>query len=104
MHEQNLYEVDARSVAKALKLHPRTLKRRLIQAHTPWSSLLDDARRQTACEQLRYHDASLRALAEQLGFSDQSAFIRAFKRWTGKTPAQYRRTLAESDRVMVRAS
>jgi AraC-like DNA-binding protein len=101
-HEPNLYEVDARRISKALKLAPRTLKRRLIEANAPWSSLLDEARRQAACDELRSNDTSLRALAERLGFSDQSAFIRAFKRWTGKTPAQYRLMIAEPGRPSAR--
>jgi AraC-like DNA-binding protein len=94
--ESNLCQVDAHHIARVLRLHPRTFKRRLIQANAPWSSLLDETRRQVACDELRHSGASLRAVSERLGFSDQSAFNRAFKRWTGKTPTEYSRAAAGS--------
>lgn len=95
-YEANLCQVDARRMAKILRLHPRTFKRRLIQANAPWSALLDETRRQVACDELCRNGTSLRAVSERLGFSDQSAFNRAFKRWTGQTPAQYSRKFAAS--------
>jgi AraC-like DNA-binding protein len=99
-YETNLCQVDARRMARMLRLHPRTFKRRLIQAKAPWSELLDETRRQLACDELSRSGASLRAVSERLGFSDQSAFNRAFKRWTGQTPAQYnRRFVAPSGRA-----
>jgi AraC-like DNA-binding protein len=103
-HEANLCQVDVRRIAKILRLPPSTFKRRLIQANAPWSALLDETRRQVACDELCRSDASLRAVSERLGFSDQSAFNRAFKRWTGKTPAQYSRSVAESGQGVARSS
>jgi AraC-like DNA-binding protein len=103
-YETNLCQVDARHMARMLRLHPRTFKRRLIQAQAPWSALLDETRRQVACDELCRSGTSLRAVAERLGFSDQSAFNRAFKRWTGQTPAQYSRKFAASGHSRVSAS
>jgi AraC-like DNA-binding protein len=102
-YESNLCQVDARRMAKMLRLHPRTFKRRLIQANAPWSELLDETRRQVACDELCRSGTSLRAVSERLGFSDQSAFNRAFKRWTGQTPAQYSRKAAAEGRASARA-
>ena len=92
--ETDLRNMDAGRVAKMLRLHPRTFRRQLIAANSPWSEILDDTRRRIACDELRRRDVSIRELADRLGFSEPSAFTRAFKRWTGETPARYNRTLA----------
>jgi AraC-like DNA-binding protein len=89
----DLSRIDSRRMAALLKLHPRTLRRQLIRANAPWSSLLDETRCRIACEELRRSDVSIPMLAHRLGFSEPSAFNRAFKRWTGKTPAQYNRAM-----------
>jgi AraC-like DNA-binding protein len=92
--ETDLRNMDAGRVARMLRLHPRTFRRQLIAANSPWSELLDDTRRRIACDELRRRDVSIRDLADRLGFSEPSAFTRAFKRWTGETPAKYSRTLS----------
>jgi AraC-like DNA-binding protein len=90
-YEPDLSQVDPNRIARSLRLYPSVLRRQLLRAHAPWSSLLDEARCRVACEQLRDPETSIRELSERLGFSQQSAFTRAFKRWTGQTPAQYAR-------------
>jgi AraC-like DNA-binding protein len=92
--ESDLRKIDAGRVAKMLRLHPRTFRRQLIAANAPWSEILDETRRRIACEELVRSDMSIREIAERLGFSEPSAFTRAFKRWTGKTPAKYSRAAA----------
>jgi AraC-like DNA-binding protein len=87
-HEAALHRVDARHVAKLLKLNVRSFRRQLVEAKAPWSSLLDEARRKIACDELR-RGVTILELTERLGFSEPSAFNRAFKRWTGTTPARY---------------
>lgn len=68
----------------------RTLRRRLAQEETSFQAILDEVRRQLAERYLR--DSALRTaqVAELLQFSDFSNFRRAFIRWTGMSPAQYR--------------
>jgi AraC-like DNA-binding protein len=100
-HEIDLRGVDAARVARLFKLDARQLRHHLLRANTSWSSLVDEARSQIACDELRRGDASLCQLAERLGFSDQSAFNRAFKRWTGVTPARYGRGARNRQQGMV---
>jgi len=90
-HESDLSQVDARRVATHLKVSVHTLRRRLHAEGLSLAALLDEARCRRACEALRRRDVPIQAISEQLGFSEASAFFRAFKRWTGRTPATFRR-------------
>jgi AraC-like DNA-binding protein len=78
-------------VAKKVGMSPRTLQRRLNDEGMSFGELLDGVRRACAYQLLRDRTHSLAAIAYLLGFSEQSAFTRAFKRWTGMTPIQFRR-------------
>jgi AraC-like DNA-binding protein len=71
-------------------MSPRTLGRRLAEEGTTFSELLDDLRRQLALRYVGTETHGLSEVAFLLGFSDVAAFYRAFKRWTGRTPLQYR--------------
>ena len=83
--------LDLESAAKHLEMSPRVLARRLAEHGTTFSKILDDARREMALSYLQDRSFSLLDIAYLLGFSEQSAFQRAFKRWTGKAPGEYRR-------------
>jgi AraC-like DNA-binding protein len=78
-------------LADALHLSPRTLRRRLADARISFSKLLDEARRDRALLLLRSAELSTKDVAERVGYSDVANFMRAFRRWTGRTPAAYRR-------------
>jgi len=77
-------------VAKALGMSERTLQRRLDSLQVSYSDVLAEVRQELACEYLREPQVSIAEVAFLLGFSDQSAFGRAFKRWTGATPRAWR--------------
>lgn len=78
-------------VARELGMSGRTLQRRLSEEDTSFQSLVDDARRRLAVRLLRRgEDVSLSEVTFMTGFADQSAFTRAFKRWTGTTPGRFR--------------
>ncbi len=78
-------------VAKQLATSPRTLQRKLKAHGVRYSELLDSMREGTAKGYLSDAQISITEAAYLLGFSEQSAFSRAFKRWTGMSPIEYRR-------------
>jgi AraC-like DNA-binding protein len=79
-------------VAARLKLPSRTLKRKLAAAGTGFLTLLDEARLDRAARLLQADARTVDEIAITLGYSDTANFTRAFRRWTGTTPAAYRRS------------
>jgi AraC-like DNA-binding protein len=77
------------SIARHLGTSERTLQRRLVVAGTSFRAVVDDARRTLALQLVAQRTPS-RAIAERLGFAELRSFQRAFRRWTGVTPSQYR--------------
>lgn len=77
-------------VASALGASSRTLQRRLADKGYSFQDLVDLARRELAEQLLRETQYSLAEIAFLTGFSEQSGFTRAFKRWAGQTPRSYR--------------
>ncbi len=78
-------------VAKKLAMSTRTLKRKLAGQKLTFSELIDEQRHVRAIDLLRASDRTLDDIAEALGYSSAANFTRAFRRWTGRTPAQHRR-------------
>lgn len=81
-------------MARELHVSVRTLQRRLDVRSLTWQQLLDRTREQLARQYLADRSLTLGDIALLLGFSEQSAFNRAFRRWTGQTPARMRRALS----------
>ncbi|GAB3271474.1 AraC family transcriptional regulator [Parahaliea aestuarii] len=79
-----------RQIADAMHLSNRTLQRKLKEEGTSFMDLLQDTRLQLARKYLRSPGRSVVETAYLLGFSEPSTFSRAFKRWTGQAPADYR--------------
>lgn len=77
-------------VAKRVGMSRRTLARRMSELETTFQRFVDDTRHQVAATYLLETQHSLAEIAFLLGFSEQSAFQRAFKRWTGTTPREFR--------------
>ncbi len=77
---------------RALQVPPRTLQRRLATAGTSFQQVLDRTRRQLVEPYLADPRLKLVEIAGLLGYADQVAFTRAFQRWTGTTPGQWRRS------------
>lgn len=81
----------AAQVAHLLGVHPRTLNRQLAAAGATFQQVRDEVLHTMALQLLRATSMSVAAAAAALGYADATAFIRAFRRWTGHTPAQWRR-------------
>lgn len=77
-------------VAARLSMSPRSLRRGLQQEGTHFRAIQDGLRKDLAHEALLAGNAKLEPLALQLGYKDLASFIRAFRRWYGTTPGQYR--------------
>ena len=77
-------------IATRLGLSARTLQRRLAERGFSYQDLVDAARRELSERLLLGTEYSLAEIAFLTGFSEQSAFTRAFKRWSGQTPRSYR--------------
>lgn len=76
-------------IAEQLNLSGRHLNRRLAEDGLSFKSLRESVLQQMASQALR-GDQRISEIAEQLGFSDENAFVRAFRRWRGVTPARFR--------------
>lgn len=85
-------QVSKEDVAEALNMSLRTLQRKLHEEGTSFKQLLDETRRELADQYIRNPMVSIGEITYLLGFSEPSNFSRAFKRWNGTAPAEYRRT------------
>lgn len=82
----------ADEVAALFSIHSRTLHRRLREQGITFQDLVDECRYAIARHMLQNSDTSLIQIADIVGYADARAFSRAFKRWTGTTPAKWRST------------
>lgn len=85
------------AIAAQLHLTPRTLLRRLASEGTHWKALLNEVRQELACSYLRQGRGAAE-ITYRLGFANPSNFTRAFRRWTGQAPSQWRATELTPDR------
>ncbi|GHD50194.1 MAG TPA: AraC family transcriptional regulator [Marinobacter sp.] len=83
-------KVGVETVAGQLNMSRYTLHKKLKQEGVTFAHLLEQVRREKALAYMKDKTKPLVEIAEQLGFSELSAFSRAFKRWMGTSPAEYR--------------
>jgi AraC-like DNA-binding protein len=83
-------QVSMESVARELDMSARSLRRRLMAEGMSYSELSDHSRMLAAKRMLERPNASIQEIAYAMGFASPAAFHRAFRRWTGMTPKQYR--------------
>ncbi|TWC32771.1 AraC-like DNA-binding protein [Pseudomonas sp. SJZ079] len=86
-------EPSAERLAQTLHLSLRSLQRHLADEGASYESLLAETRQHLALQHMRDPRCSISEIAYLLGFADTSSFSRAFKRWTGQAPSQYREGL-----------
>ena len=80
-------------IAEALALSPRSLQRRLREAGLSFNQLVDETRQLLVLNYLREPSLELAEIACRVGFSEPTSLQRAFRRWTGMSPDEYRRHL-----------
>lgn len=78
------------AVAQRLEMHPRMLNRRLLEAGSSFLAIRDEVRARTAQKLLALTDLPVGEIASALSFSAHSNFVRAFRRWVGMTPSEWR--------------
>jgi len=83
-------KITADKIAKEVFMSVRSLHRNLNSIGITFGSILDETRRELAEHYVRNPKEDLTEIAFRLGFSEQSSFSRAFKRWTGMSPSAYR--------------
>ena len=79
------------TVARSLHMSSRKLQRQLKREGTTFNTLLNKVRQDLAQKYLREEDTSMTEIAFLLGFSESSAFSRAFRRWMGVSPTTFRK-------------
>lgn len=87
----------ADQVAALFSIHSRTLTRRLEAFGTSLKTLVDEGRFEIAREMLRNTSLDVSQIAASLDYADASSFTRAFRRWSGTTPAAWRARSARTD-------
>ena len=87
--EQHYLSIE--NVADRLHMSDRTLKRQLAAEGTSFSTLVDEVRYRHATSLLSRTDYTLEQIADELGYSDVANFSRAFKRWSGRSPSNWRK-------------
>jgi AraC-like DNA-binding protein len=88
LHGQQL---TADQVAARLSISPQHLRRRLHDEQTSFTQIREEVLRDAAVASLTSGSESTADLSRRLGFSEESAFRRAFRRWTGSPPGAYRK-------------
>jgi AraC-like DNA-binding protein len=96
--ERDLCNLETERIAHTLGVSVRTLRRRLSREGVSLAELVEQVCNDIACTELRRPGTTVREVAERLGYSEPSAFHRAFKRWTGETPKAFRQAASASTR------
>lgn len=78
-------------VAQQLAMAPRSLRRRLEEEGTSFRDLVEAERKQAAVQLLEGTEMKIEEMALQLGYGDTASFTRAFRRWFGRAPGEYRK-------------
>jgi AraC-like DNA-binding protein len=89
-HPPSAAAADMELVARDLGMSVRSLRRRLTEEGASYKAIVDESLVTVARRMLGDSRRSIQETAHAMGFSDPTAFHRAFKRWTGMTPMQYR--------------
>jgi AraC-like DNA-binding protein len=90
VQQGSTHRMEMESVARALDMSARSLRRRLVAEGTSYHAVMNDALAIVAKQLLRNKQLTIQETAYEMGFAETSTFHRAFKRWTGMTPNTFR--------------
>lgn len=93
MELMNTQNLNKNNVAKRMHTSVRNLTRKLSEVDLTFNQLVDSIRQEKAVGLIKQVNISFSEIAFELSFVDVNSFIRAFRRWTGMTPGQYRKSL-----------
>ncbi len=85
-----LYSLSIEAVAGNFNLSVRTLQRKLNEEGVTYLRIVEEVRKSLAIQYIENSAASVKEISSILGYTEPSGFVRAFKKWTEKTPSQYR--------------
>ena len=88
------------AIAARLGMSGRSLQRQLASQGSSYQWVLDHVRQELAKESLALRSMSVRQISERLGYSEAAGFVRAFRKWTGLTPGDYRQTFSSAKRLV----
>jgi len=89
----------AEEIAQALNMSVSTLRRRLQDEATSFQRIKDECRKEAALIYMNSPQLTINEVARLMGFDEPSAFFRSFKKWTGLTPGDYRRSDAYQNQL-----
>ena len=87
----NEEDLNLERFCKICRMHPRSFQRFLAENGTSFREMRDELRRAIASDMLSGSGKSIAEIAAHVGYSSPAAFDRAFRRWTGETPSNYRK-------------
>ena len=82
--------IDLESLAEQMRMSSRTLRRRLAEEHISFQRLMGEMKKERALSLLSETALTVEAVADRVGYGEAANFYHAFKKWTGKTPKEYR--------------
>lgn len=93
LKDADCLDIDREYLAKKLNMSGRSLQRKLKGCQTSFQQLLDEERFERAKQLMQQETNSLTDISAQLGFAESSVFSRAFRRWSGFSPLEYRQAI-----------
>jgi len=97
MELMSVQSLSKEKVASRINTSVRNLTRKLNEVELTFNQLVDSIRQEKAISLIKQFDVCFAEITFQLGFVDVNSFIRAFRRWTGMTPGQYRKSIQSAD-------
>lgn len=97
LRKQDPIHWQAHGLADAINVSVRSLHRHLAEEGTSLQKLKTELRLESSCRELAQTDLRIKQIAGRVGFRSEASFARAFKQWTGQSPAQYRRSQKRVD-------